>query len=268
VTQIEGALERATAVEEIVDGRYRVQLDPEWSVVGMLNGGYLNLPVARATAQTSPHPHVVAITTDYLSAPVPGEAEIVVETMKTGKTVAYHRTTLVQNGAVTLSASVVTSKLSDQPGDVIAREVPPPLTPPDDCVRVPVEIPGGLEFGLMRHIDLRMTPEATVSMESADGSLRVAGWVRAADSSPSDLYLALLAVDALPPITRTIGRWGWAPTVQLSTYVRALPADGWLRGYLHGDFVADGWFDEQCTLYDSHDRLVAQSRQLARVPRG
>jgi hypothetical protein len=268
VTQIEGALERATAVEELSDGRYRVQLDPDWSVVGMLNGGYLNLPVARATAQSSPHPHVVAITTDYLSAPAGGEAEIVVDTLKTGKTVAYHRTTLVQNGALTLSASVVTSRLSEQPTDVIAREMPSPLTPPDECVRVPVEIPGGLEFGLMRHVDLRVTPEATSAMESVDGSLRATGWVRAADGSPSDLYLALLACDTLPPVTRTIGRWGWAPTVQLSTYVRALPAAGWLRAYVHGDLVADGWFDEQCTIYDSNDRLVAQSRQLARVPRG
>ncbi|GAA1701991.1 thioesterase family protein [Fodinicola feengrottensis] len=267
MTQIEGALERATAVEETGDGRYRVQLDPDWSVVGMLNGGYLNLPMARAAAYASPHPHVVAITTDYLSAPAAGEAEVRVDTLKTGKTVAYHRTTLVQNDVVTLSSSVITSRLSDEPADTYAREVPLPLVRPEDCRRVPVEIPGGLEYGLMRHVDLRMTPESEAAMTQSDGSLAVSGWVRAADGSPTDPYLALLAVDALPPVTRTIGRWGWAPTVQLSTYLRAVPAPGWLRAYMHGDFVSDGWFDEECTVYDENGQLVAQSRQLARVPR-
>ena len=28
-----------------------------------------------------------------------------------------------------------------------------------------------------------------------------------------------------------------------------------------------GWFDEDCTIRDSAGRLVAQSRQIARIPR-
>jgi hypothetical protein len=56
--------------------------------------------------------------------------------------------------------------------------------------------------------------------------------------------------------------------VQLSTYLRALPAPGWLRVEVTGSVVADGWFDEECTMFDSTGRLVAQSRQIARTPRG
>lgn len=82
-----------------------------------------------------------------------------------------------------------------------------------------------------------------------------------------DPLVCLVAVDAFPPVTFTLGRYGWAPTVQLSTYLRALPGPGWLRAELRGSLLADGWFDEECLLWDSAGRLVAQSRQLARAPR-
>ncbi|NED57178.1 thioesterase family protein, partial [Micromonospora aurantiaca] len=35
-----------------------------------------------------------------------------------------------------------------------------------------------------------------------------------------------------------------------------------------GRLLADGWFDEEVEVWDTAGRLVAQSRQIARVPRG
>ena len=60
---------------------------------------------------------------------------------------------------------------------------------------------------------------------------------------------------------------GWAPTVQLQVLVRALPAPGWCLVEASASEVAGGWLDEDYRIWDSTGRLVAQSRQLARVPR-
>lgn len=267
VTQIDNTVARVSAVAELAPGRYQANLDAGWSVAGMLNGGYLNLPVARAAIEASVHPDVMAVTTDYLSAPAPGEAEVAVETLKTGKTVAYHRVTLSQGGKTMVSASVVTGRLGDGSGGAIQPDRPA-LAPVELCERIPAVLPGGFVFGLMEHIDVRMTPESVAAMDKADESLRVAGWLRAADGTPPDPFLALVAVDALPPISRTTPALGWAPTVQLSTYLRARPAPGWLSVFVRGSLLGDGWFDEDAYVYDSTGRLVAQSRQLARMPRG
>ena len=92
-------------------------------------------------------------------------------------------------------------------------------------------------------------------------------WVRLADGAAPDPYALLLFADVLPPTSWSIGLMGWAPTVQLQVLVRALPAPGWCLVEASASEVAGGWLDEDYRIWDSTGRLVAQSRQLARVPR-
>jgi hypothetical protein len=247
--------------------RYTTQLDGGWSIGDSLNGGYLQLPVVRAVLAAEGHPHPVAVTTDFLTAAHPGEAEIVVEPLRTGKTIGTARATLIQDGNVVLVSSVVTSVLDDGPADV-DNAATIELPSPDQCTKIRPDMLKGRHLGMMDHVDIRLAPEfATLLRGSPDGSLALRGWARMADGRDPDPMVCLLAVDAFPPVTFTIGRYGWAPTVQLTTYLRALPAPGWLRAELRGRVLAGGWFDEDCVLRDSAGRLVAQARQIARVPR-
>jgi hypothetical protein len=75
-------------------------------------------------------------------------------------------------------------------------------------------------------------------------------------------------VDALPPVVLGLGPFGWSPTVELTWHMRAVPASGPLRIVTRGRHVSGGWFDEEAEVWDPADRLVAQSRQIARVGRG
>ena len=50
-------------------------------------------------------------------------------------------------------------------------------------------------------------------------------------------------------------------------HVRARPAPGWLRLRHATRNMAGGMFEEDFEVWDSADRLVAQSRQLARTAR-
>ena len=55
----------------------------------------------------------------------------------------------------------------------------------------------------------------------------------------------------------------WSPTVELTVYLRGVPAPGWLAVVVRGQLWQGGWFDEDAEVWDSAGRLVAQSRQFA-----
>ena len=83
---------------------------------------------------------------------------------------------------------------------------------------------------------------------------------------PTDALFALTAGDISMPVTFAVGRTGWAPTVQLTAYLRGVPADGWLRVICTTTQIGQTWFDEDHTVVDSVGRIVVQTRQLAMVP--
>jgi hypothetical protein len=56
--------------------------------------------------------------------------------------------------------------------------------------------------------------------------------------------------------------------VELTWHMRAVPAPGPLAVETRCRHVGGGWFDEDAEVWDAAGRLVAQSRQIARVGRG
>jgi hypothetical protein len=90
-------------------------------------------------------------------------------------------------------------------------------------------------------------------------------WVRPKGVAP-DVLFALLCGDVSAPVTFGVNRMGWAPTVQFTAYLRALPADGWLRVLCTTTQIGQDWFDEDHIVVDCEGRIIVQSRQLAMVP--
>jgi hypothetical protein len=267
IWQAGAVLDTHTGIHRVAEDHYTTVLDAGWSIGDSLNGGYTQLSVVRAVLAAEGHPHPVAVTTDFLTAARPGTAEIVVERLRAGKTIGTARATLLQDDVPVLVSSVVTSTLDDRPADVDMAPVVD-LPSPDQCTKIRPDTLRDSHLGLMDHVDIRLAPEsATLIRGRPDGSFALRGWARMADGCDPDPLVCLLVVDAFPPVTFTLGRYGWAPTVQLTTYLRVLPAPGWLKAELRGRVLAGGWFDEDCTLRDSRGRLVAQARQICRVPR-
>ena len=117
---------------------------------------------------------------------------------------------------------------------------------------------------ILDHLDVRLDPATAGSfMGRPSGRLEMRGWVGFHDGRPPDPLALLQAVDALPPTSFELGVAAWAPTVELTVYVRGLPAPGRLLCAARGQLWRDGWFDEEVEVWDANGRLVAQSRQLA-----
>jgi hypothetical protein len=139
----------------------------------------------------------------------------------------------------------------------------------DGCVRLPGVSPAGFPVPIMDEVDLRIDP-ATLGFAAGKptgrGELR--GWLGLAADAPYDPISLLYAVDAFPPATFDIELSGWVPTLELSVYVRALPAPGPVQVLQRAQLIDAQRVDEACFVWDSTGRLVAQGTQLAGIRLG
>jgi hypothetical protein len=145
----------------------------------------------------------------------------------------------------------------------------PDLSPREECLAAD-GAPAGFDEAppLLARFDLRLDP-ATAMWAIGKPSRRgvIQGWLELADRRPLDPIALLMVVDALPPVTFDLGMPGWAPTLELTAHVRAKPVPGPVVVRHQTRTVAGGLFEEDCEVWDSTGRLVAQSRQLALQPR-
>jgi acyl-CoA thioesterase len=267
------AFNQATAVHPregggVYDGsaataRYDTDLDLGWSIGGKPNGGYLLAILARAATQAVNRPHPLAVSGHFLRPPEGGPAEVRVERVKTGRTVASVRATLWQHDKPCLDTLVTAGELTGGPVDYAAEPMPT-LPTPEEC-RSRADTPFKVE--LLDHVDVLLDP-ASAPFPEPTGRPMIQGWMRFRDGADADALGLALAVDAMPPTVFHLDKLGWAPTVELTFLLRGVPAPGWLAFRAEATFVADGWFDENATVWDSTGRLVAQSRQLALLGRG
>jgi acyl-CoA thioesterase len=268
------AFEKATAVRRrgesseydtaSNDARYDAELDPGWNIGDKPNGGYLLAVLARAACDAVGTEHPLAVTAHYLRAPESGPAEIRTEVVRSGRRASTSRAVLWQGDKPYLDATVTSGRLGDVAADW-AEGGPPDMPPPEEC-----DGRGNPNFpiSLFDNVEMRVDP-ATMAFDLETGKPIPNGtpaeryWFRLRDGAEPDVMSLLIAVDCAFPTVFHLGRFGWAPTVELSVLLRGLPAPGWLACEAHTRLVAGGWFDEEASVWDSTGRLVAQSRQLA-----
>ncbi|RAY15800.1 thioesterase family protein [Actinomadura craniellae] len=254
----------ATAVHRVAEGRYRADLDPGFAFGGVINGGYLMALLTKAAHDASPFPHPISTATTFLRAGRGGPAEITVETLRAGRSVATLRLAVVQEGRTLLDATMTTGTLTA--GAAAGWAGAAPAMPALDECSTPARRPGGDSFA--DRVELRFDTSTLGWLDGRPiGRPEMRGWFRLPGHEPDAAVLAL-AVDALPPVVLNLGVKGWAPTVELTWHMRGVPAPGWLAMHAGGRLFSDGWFDEEVEIWDSAGRLVAQSRQIARAGRG
>jgi acyl-coenzyme A thioesterase PaaI-like protein len=258
--------DEATRAIRVDETTYDVCLDDGYSIGGPLNGGYLMAVILRAVVDSSPHEHPVSTSAQFLRSPTPGPARVRLEHLKAGRTTAVTRATLVRDDVSYLDMLVTTATLGD-PADDWSAEPPVAMPALAECHSLPDPKPES-NMTLNAQMEMRFDPPTIGWLKGAPtGRPESRAYWRLAEPQDPDPFVLALAVDSLPPVVFSAGARGWAPTVELTWYLRALPAPGWLTLYGSGRLISDGWFDEEVEVRDSAGRLVAQSRQLARLGR-
>ncbi len=225
--------------------------------------------VRAATAESS-HRDPVATSAHFLAPTKPGPVQVALEPVGAGRTASTMRAVLLQEGKPKIAAHITLATLGDHPPDYQSRR--PEVPPPAECVPRPTQLPDGNPVRFLESIEVRIDPGhrggPLRELSGVPEVPEVRGWIRARDGTPPDAVFLAFCVDALPPTVLELGGQGWSPTVQLSTYIRARPAPGWLCVVARASMVADGWFDEEAEVWDSRGRLVAQGRQVGRYRLG
>lgn len=265
--------DRDTAVTQREPGVYDAELDRGWAIGDALNGGYLLATMARALGDAMPHPHPFTVSAHYLTATVAGPATVRTETVRAGRTLSTGGASLFQTGAdghevERIRVLATCGDLAALPEDVRTAAKPPEMPPYEHCLGTD-QAPSGSAPAMADRLDMRLDPATVgwaVGAPSGKGEMRA--WFGLADGRDPDPLSLLMTVDALPPTAFELGLDGWVPTVELTAHIRALPAPGPLRVSLTTRNLAGGFLEEDAEVWDSADRLVAQSRQLARAARG
>jgi len=256
-----------TAVTALAPGRFSTHIRPDWDIAGNANGGYLLALAARAMVAHCGRPDPVTVSAHYLSPGRVGEASVQCETVKEGRRFATVTAALEAGDRRLLQVLGAFGNLSDVPeGPERIDAGPPELPPVEDCIS---SASGDSFPAFMGRVDLRLHPEdAGFRVGQPSGEARMRGWFRLPDTDAVDTIGLLLGLDAFPPtIFNARLPVGWTPTVELTCHVRARPVPGWLRARFTTRFVTGGFLEEDGELWDAADRLVAQSRQLALLPR-
>ncbi|WP_326699964.1 thioesterase family protein [Streptomyces sp. NBC_01754] len=267
--------DRDTAVTLREEGVYDAELSAGWTIIHAVNGGYLLAMLGRALGEALEHSDPFSVSAHYLTASVPGPAVIRTQVVRAGRTLSTGEASLFQYAEDGTEVERIRILATYGDLDALTDEVrtsaePPAIPPREHCLGPsdgPAPIPGS--SAITERLDIKLDPATigwAVGAPSGKGEMR--GWFGLADGRDADPLSLLLTVDALPPTAFELGLKGWTPTVELTTHIRCRPAPGPLRVSVTTRNLAGGFLEEDADVWDSADRLVAQSRQLARAPRG
>jgi acyl-coenzyme A thioesterase PaaI-like protein len=264
------AFAEVSGVSACGEGRFEAEVHPEWTILGKPNGGYLLATMGRAAAEVGGHPDVIAASAHYVGSPEPGRVAIETELLRVGKSASQVRVRMVQEGRLCVEALVTTSRLDPDAAPYWDGGLPPlPPSSYEDCQRLVPSTPDGTRVAIMEQIDVLLDHSSVGFLSgrpSGRGELR--GWLALPHGEAFDPVSLLFAVDAYPPATFEVERAGWVPTLELTVYVRALPAPGPVRVLQRVQLIEGQRVDEACFVWDSSDRLVAQGTQLAAIRLG
>ena len=252
------------------DNTYVGEIQPGWDIFGAANGGYLLSILARAMAEQAGDSELISINGHFTSPGKPGPVTVHVEPIKIGNTVSTLRAELIA-GTRILIAATATFGSKDRAiasGEMI-ESAPPDLPPLAECVLAVPEPSSPLPSPLMSKVQVALHPDdAGFLIGDRTGVARLRGWFNLRDHEEPDPLAVIIAADAFPPaVFNTNLPLSWIPTLDLGVHIRDPGPHGWLKCQFRTRFVQGGLLEEDSEIWDENDRLVAQSRQLALVPR-
>ncbi len=241
-----------------------------WDINGNANGGYLLALAANAMREASGRQDPITVTAHYLAPGPAGPITVATSTVKTGRQLVTMSGSMYQGDRELL-------RVLGSFGDVAAFSggfskttlVPPALPPRDECYQH-TSRGGVVNAALADRLCNWFRPEhAPFQPGPKSGVAVIEGYSEFADGRPFDTLSLLLVADGFPPPFFNLDApAGWVPTIELTAHVRGIPAPGPLTCRFRSDVIQNGFLQEDGEIWDSAGQLVAQSRQLALLPRG
>jgi hypothetical protein len=212
-----------------------------------------------------------AISAQFLSPATAGPATVHTSVLRRGRGLSTGSASVVQldDDGVAVERLRALAACGDlDTAELGAGASPPDLPAPERCIGLEMAPPAILRGSpMLDRVEHRLDPASVRHLCGApSGRGRIQGWLRLPGGHEPDPLTLLLAVDSLPLVSFNAGETSDAvAAVELTAYVRGRPAPGWLRlSHVVRD-CGEGYVEQDSEVWDSADRMVAQSRQLARI---
>ena len=257
--------DRDIRTEQAGQNLWRGTVTPWWSIGDAPNGGYLMAIAGRILGEALPHPDPLSFTAHFLDKALHGPVEVEVTRLRSGRSVSTGVARFIQQGEERARFTATYTDFDRVRGADHMAGFPPEVAAPERCI--PIGDAAPQDYELRKRLDLRLDPTCIHwGLGGIHEVNRLKGWVRLEDGRDPDPISLLLFVDIFPPpATLRFGHAGWVPTLELTVHLRGKPAPGYLRCQTQTRFVTNGILEEEAELWDSRGRLVAMSRQLAKI---
>lgn len=256
----------ASAVTRVSPGVYTADIQPDWDIFGVTNGGYLLATAVRAMGEEAPGRTLAGVSARFINPNRADPITIEVDTLKVGRSLSTLTAAVTTEGKPLITASASFSDGSNENrGSALVVSEPPDLPPVEDCVRLLPTSDAPLPPPFSGQVGCYLHPEDVAQFGQAQERPPVMrGWFRLLDDELLDPVGLVLASDGFPPAIFNSGLpVGWTPTVDLTVHIRNPGPHEWLRCQFVTRFVTGGWLEEDGEFWDLDGNLVAQSRQLA-----
>jgi acyl-CoA thioesterase len=208
-------------------GEFAVELDPGWSSLVGIHGGYMSaLTVRGAEAFAGAGDRTVrTVTTSFLRTGEPGPATVSVHIVRSGRSFTTATADLIQQGKVLVTSRL--TLLTERAGVEWRAATPIDVAPLADCV------PVNSEVGHFKQADGLLDPRRLPFSEGAEA--RVSGYIRPLEARVLDpTWLAMVSDWFPPPAFVRLAPPTGGVSIDLTTHIHRpgllLAEDEWLVG--------------------------------------
>jgi len=262
----------ALTLNKVSENTFSFTPDPRYFVGNTPHGGYLLALMNKAMTQVIPHPSAINSNVYYLDRTESESAELHVEVFRTSKGSSMGQVKLVQNNKITCLYSALCSDFEYMKGysglKTPLPEIMKTVKRDDFKVMHYENLGSGSTPAFIQQLNMSVHPdhawwERDISSDVAEA--RCSAYLELEGGIANTFVLSYLA-DILPPVVQNkYGPLGWIPTLALTCNIRQLPQTNLL--FIDGlaKDISNGYFEQDCYIWDMNGNLVATSRQLAKI---
>ena len=262
----------ALKLDQVSENIFSFTPDSRYFVGNTPHGGYLLALMNKALSSVLTHPNSINSNVYYLDRTEPKPAELHVEVIRTSRGSSMGQVRLMQNGKLTCLFSALCSDFQYMKGHS-GLETPLPEimnSVPENQFKVMnyENFKAGSTPSFIQQLEMSVHPDHAwwdrdISMDVAEA--RCSAFLELKGGAADTFVLSYLA-DILPPVVQNkYGSLGRVPTLTLTCNIRQLPKTN--RLFIDGlaKDISNGYFEQDCNIWDMDGNLVATSRQLAKI---
>ena len=262
----------ALDLTKVSDSVFSFTPDSRYFVGNTPHGGYLLALMNKAMVQVLPHSSAINSNVYYLDRTEPEPAELHVEVLRTSRGSSMGQVKLIQNKKITCLYSSLCSDFEYMKGySGLSTPLPPIINAvkQDDFKVMSYESLGsGSTPSFIKQLNMSVHPDHAwwdrdISSDAAEA--RCSAYLEL-EGGVADTFVLSYLADILPPVVQNkFGSLGWIPTLTLTCNIRQLPKTNLLFIDGHAKDISNGYFEQDCWIWDMDGNLVATSRQLAKI---